>query len=69
MEAALKLDASPRPRRRGDELLLLHCRLVGELDEERPPALARLEQELGAELTHLLLRALVPQRRRGSSSP
>lgn len=64
MEAALKL----RTPRRGDELLLLHCLLVGRCDESREPARTRLEQQLGAPLTKLLLHAL-SQGRRGSSSP
>ena len=70
MEAALKLESTHRPHR-GDDLLLLHCLLVGREDEERPPARSRLEAKLGDELTELLLHALTPQPqgRRGSSSP
>ena len=70
METALKLESRHTPRR-GDDLLLLHCLLVGREEEERPPALSRLEAKLGAELTELLIHALTPQAqgRRGSSSP
>ena len=69
METALKLESRHAPRR-GDDLLLLHCLLVGG-EDERPPALSRLEAKLGAELTELLIHALTPhdQGRRGSSSP
>jgi hypothetical protein len=56
----------PQPLR-GAELLLMHCTAAS---AERPSAFARLERELGGELTRKLLHALVgPQGRRGSSSP
>lgn len=63
--AALNL----RTPRRGAELLLRHCAFVGRLGETCVPASSRLEQALGRELTELLLYALAPQGRRGSSSP
>jgi hypothetical protein len=56
----------PQPQR-GASLLLIHCAAV---TDERPTAYSRLEDELGGELAHLLVFALVgPQGRRGSSSP
>jgi hypothetical protein len=67
MEAALNLQPQ---RTRGIGLLLHHCAGIGQVDE-RPSARTRLEQELGCELTELLVAALAPgcQGLRGSSSP
>jgi hypothetical protein len=46
----------PEPwQARGLDLLLMHCRA---LDYDRPNAAERLEQELGPDLTHMLLFAL-----------
>jgi hypothetical protein len=54
-------------RIRGAALLLRHCAV---LDEGRPSAYARLEEQLGDDLARMLVRALVgPQGLRGSSSP
>jgi hypothetical protein len=56
----------PQPLR-GAGLLLVHCAAVF---DERPSAYSRLEQQLGGELTRLLVYALAsPQGVRGSSSP
>jgi hypothetical protein len=56
----------PQPTR-GAWLLLVHCAAVV---DERPSAYSRLEQQLGGELTRLLVLALSgPQGLRGSSSP
>jgi hypothetical protein len=56
----------PQPTR-GAGLLLVHCAAVV---DERPSAYSRLEQQLGGELTRLLVLALSgPQGLRGSSSP
>lgn len=66
MEAAA---VNLRIPRRGDDLLLRHCAYVERMGEPRVPASSRLEQALGRELTELLLHALAPQGRRGSSSP
>jgi hypothetical protein len=70
MEAALRVESRHTPRR-GEDLLLLHCLLVGRDEEEQPPARSRLDAKLGPELAELLVRALTPraQGRRGSSSP
>jgi hypothetical protein len=58
--------ADPQPER-GDTLLLLHCGLV---EDERPPAYARLEDAVGDELARFLLYELTgAYGRRGSSSP
>jgi hypothetical protein len=56
----------PYPKR-GAALLLSHC---AALDDERPDAYERIEQEVGPSLARLLVVALTPdQGRRGSSSP
>ena len=47
-------------------MLLVHCAAVS---DARQTAVARLEGSIGRELTRLLLFALAPQGRRGSSSP
>jgi hypothetical protein len=53
---------APVPR-----LLLVHCATV---DDTRPSAYARLEEELGHSFARLLVSALAnPQGIRGSSSP
>jgi hypothetical protein len=66
METALNVRTTPS---RGDALLLFHCG-IGAPCPERPSAVARLEQLLGAELAAMLLEALAgSQRLRGSSSP
>jgi hypothetical protein len=56
-------------RRRGTELLLVHCTALC-----RPPAADRLSAELGGDFSRRLVAALargqgVERRRRGSSSP
>ncbi len=56
-------------RSRGPELLLQHCLWIAGADEPRVPAAVRLEQKLGRPLSELLLQALAPQGRRGTSSP
>jgi hypothetical protein len=52
---------------RGDALLLVHCSAV---NDERPSAYSRLEDEVGGELARLLVFALAGAHGRlGSSSP
>jgi hypothetical protein len=57
-------DASLPQSERGSELLLEHCAVLTGPDESRPPALLRLEQELGGELARLLVGALAARRGR-----
>jgi hypothetical protein len=47
---------------RGYELLLEHCTALTRTVSSRPPALLRLEQELGNDLARMLVGALVPRR-------
>jgi hypothetical protein len=53
----------------GTDLILRHCAVLNLLDDARPSAAVRLQQALGDELAQLLVFALAPQGRRGSSSP
>jgi len=48
----------PQERRRGDALLLEHCRAIDRLTGGRRPAAERLDEALGPELAHMLLWAL-----------
>jgi hypothetical protein len=57
-------DASLPQGERGYELLLEHCAVLDPPRVPRPPALLRLEQELGGELARLLVGALAARRRR-----
>lgn len=49
--------------RRGSRLLLVHCAATSPAPR-RPPAQARLEQQLGDDLTRKLLRVLTPSHSR-----
>ncbi|HSC73461.1 MAG TPA: hypothetical protein VLB89_04790 [Gaiellaceae bacterium] len=51
-------DGSPAQSERGYELLLEHCAVLTRVSSARTPAVARLEQALGGELTRLLVGAL-----------
>ena len=53
----------PQAGGRGPRLLLDHCAALTRLEESRPPAFARLEQELGPELARMLVGALAGRRR------
>ncbi len=55
-------DASPPQSERGSELLLEHCAVSQEELSVRTPAFVRLEEELGCELTRLLVEALARRR-------
>ena len=57
-------DASLAQGGRGYELLLEHCAVLDLKADPRPPALLRLEQELGGELARLLVGALAARRGR-----
>jgi hypothetical protein len=60
--STLDMSNAPVPR-----LLLMHCAV---LDDARPTAYARLEEELGDSFARMLVSALAsPQGIRGSSSP
>jgi hypothetical protein len=47
---------------RGHELLLEHCDVFTRCDQRRTPAVERLEQTLGNDLTRFLVDALAPRR-------
>jgi hypothetical protein len=55
-------DASLPQGERGYERLLEHCAVLDPPGDPRPPALLRLEQELGGELARLLVGALAVRR-------
>ena len=55
-------DASSPQDERGSELLLEHCAVLARVSSSRTPAVERLEQELGGELTRLLVVALARRR-------
>jgi hypothetical protein len=55
-------DASPPQSERGSELLLEHCVALTRASSARTPAVARLEETLGGELTRLLVVALARRR-------
>ena len=57
-------DASLAQGERGYKLLLEHCAVLDLTGDARPPALLRLEQELGGELARLLVGALAARRGR-----
>jgi hypothetical protein len=52
------ITAAPSSGRRGHALLLAHCSAVSRLEEARPDAFKRLEQQVGGDLARLLLTAL-----------
>jgi predicted secreted Zn-dependent protease len=52
------ITAAPPTGRRGHALLLAHCSAVSRLEETRPRAFERLEQQVGGDLARLLLNAL-----------
>ncbi len=56
------ITAAPPTGRRGHALLLAHCSAVSRLEEARPGAFERLEQQVGGDLARLLLNALAPGR-------
>jgi hypothetical protein len=56
------ISASPPHGERGYELLLEHCAALTRTSSARTPAFERLEQELGGELTRLLVVALARRR-------
>lgn len=66
---AMEATVNSRRQSRGTELLLHHCRTVGGDDRPKLPARERLEAQVGSEFAQLLVLALTPQGRRGSSSP
>ncbi len=50
----------------GADLILRHCAVLDRLDDARPTAADRLQEELGGDLASLLVFALAaPQGRRG----
>jgi hypothetical protein len=51
--------AVPHTGRRGHALLLAHCSAVSRLEEARPRAFERLEEQVGGDLARLLVNALV----------
>jgi hypothetical protein len=53
----------------GADLILRHCAVLGRLDDARLPADVRLREAIGDDLAQLLVFALAPYGRRGSSSP
>jgi hypothetical protein len=55
-------DASSSQGERGSELLLEHCAVLSRVSSSRTPAVERLEQTLGGELTRLLVVALACRR-------
>lgn len=62
--AADSLSEMDAATERGIGLLLAHCAAVERLEQVRPSATERLEDELGPELARLLTGALTPRRRR-----
>jgi len=54
--------ASPPQSERGHELLLEHCAVLTRVSSPRPPAVTRLEERLGGDLTRLLVVALARRR-------
>jgi hypothetical protein len=55
-------DVPPPQSERGAELLLEQCAVSTRDSSVRPPAFVRLEEELGGELTRLLVDALARRR-------
>jgi hypothetical protein len=55
-------DASSAQDKRGSELLLEDCAVLSRVFSSRTPAVERLEQALGGELTRLLVVALARRR-------
>ena len=52
--------AAPSTGERGLDLLLRHCDALTDVD--RPPAYARLEEQVGEDLARMLVGALSPRR-------
>ena len=59
----METTAATREEGRGFGLLIAHCNALTRPEDAPAPAVARLEVELGRNLTRLLVRALAVRRR------